>query len=207
MSRSLMFCALCSLVACGKGSSDSCDTATADTAQHCPIGGGGTNTGTNPGTGTATGTNITNSAPLSATVTADNGESFTFNAATVIGEWKTGEFGFSGVGSDPTNNFAGGIKSGSGVGTYSFTDGEGDSPTAYTDFRWGLANGGFVGQGGTITITSWDPGTVLGVPGHIASGTFSVPMTNSPDPSDPAPVPITLTFQGSFSGMELVDAN
>lgn len=182
---------LLALVACGNGGEDTCDT---DADTDCDAGGGGGgDTDTTPG-----------SAPLEATIVASNGDTVDFRSSSVFGEYNTTEFGFTAMGSDPTNNLAIGITGGSGLGTYTIEDGGSASPASYTDFTWGLQNGGFVSVTGSIEITGWEPYGGVGS-GHAATGTYTIEMTNSPDAGNPAPEPITLQVSGSFTEIELIE--
>ncbi|MEZ4322391.1 MAG: hypothetical protein R3F61_33265 [Myxococcota bacterium] len=134
---------------------------------------------------------------FTAQIVVSNGDTRTFTGG-LTGEFDDSRWGFAVIGSPPTNTFGMGFAAPGGTGTFTTSDNEGDSPASYSDFSWGVTNSGFVGLSGTTVVTAWEPATQFGQPGARITGTFVLDMTNSPDPTDPADVPLTLTATGSF---------
>jgi len=214
------------LVACsggddGDGDGDGDPCLTADTADPDCLG-GGTNAGNNGGTnaGNNGGTNAGNNGDNGTAAQTSYGGTFVADivfsdgstnilvGTVTSGGYADGNWGFGVIGTPPTHSVVFSFATGaSGPGTWTITNGDGDSPAAYTDTSVGLANSGFASTGGSFTIDSWTPATELGQDGAALTGSFSMSVTNVTDPKDPPPVPLTATVEGAFVDMFLFDAN
>lgn len=175
----------------GAGSKDDTDCDTdGDTDDSCSQGGDDTDDGSGEEPG------------FHADLTFSDGSTTSFTG-TVTGEYDAEQWGFAIVGTPVTTTMAFGFDVGGGTGTFNISDNEGASPATYTDLSFGIDSSGFVSVSGTLTVTTWTESTRLGQPGALATGTFSVEMTNAPDPEDQPSNPLTLMADGTFRDMFL----